>query len=77
MIGFGIQQFYQILSSLESWGLDLNKLAGQGYDGASTMTGHIIGVQKRIKDLHVSAWNHFVFNLYLTIMINESWIIYY
>lgn len=46
---------YKILSSLKSWGLDLNKLVGQGYDGASTMAGHISGVQKRIKDLHKKA----------------------
>ncbi|KAL4122488.1 hypothetical protein QTP88_014810 [Uroleucon formosanum] len=27
----------KIISSLQEWGLDLNKLVGQGYDGASTM----------------------------------------
>ncbi|KAL4142518.1 hypothetical protein QTP88_004962 [Uroleucon formosanum] len=39
-----------IIESLLNWSLDLNKLIGQGYDGASTMSGHISGVQKRIQD---------------------------
>jgi len=40
----------KIISSLQEWGLDLNKLVGQGYAGASTMAGHVSGVQKRIRD---------------------------
>jgi hypothetical protein len=39
-----------IIKSLLDWGLDLNKLIGQGYYGASTMSGHISGIQKRIQD---------------------------
>lgn len=31
-------------------GLNLNKLIGQGYDGASTMAGHVSGIRKRISD---------------------------
>lgn len=37
----------KIISNLQEWGLDLNKLVGQGYDGASTMAGHVSGVQKK------------------------------
>lgn len=37
-----------IISSLINWALDLNKLIGQGYDGASTKAGFIRRVQKRI-----------------------------
>ena len=38
-----------ILAHLSRIGLDLRKLVGQGYDGASTMAGHASGVQKRIR----------------------------
>ena len=38
-----------ILAHLSRIGLDLRKLVGQGYDGASTMAGHVSGVQKRIR----------------------------
>ena len=34
------------LSKIEE---DFQKLVGQGYDGASTMAGHLSGVQKRIR----------------------------
>ena len=39
-----------IVSCLEGLGLSLNNLRGQGYDGASTMSGEKSGVQKRIRD---------------------------
>lgn len=39
----------KIISNLQEWGLDLNKLVGQGYDGASAMAGHVSGVQKKNK----------------------------
>ena len=38
-----------ILAYLSRIGVDLRKLVGQGYDGASTVTGHVSGVQKRIR----------------------------
>ena len=41
-----------ILAHLSRIGLDLRKLVGQGYDGASTMAGHVSGVQKRIRKKH-------------------------
>ena len=37
-----------ILTHLSRIGVDLRKLVGQGYDEASTMAGHVSGVQKRI-----------------------------
>lgn len=40
---------FKIISSLVKWGLDLNKLVGQGDDGASTLAGHVSSVQKRIQ----------------------------
>jgi len=45
----------KIISNLQEWGLDLNKLVGQGYDGASTMAGHVSGVQKKIRDKYKKA----------------------
>ena len=39
-----------ITGSVEELGLSLNNLRGQGYDGASTMSGEKSGVQKRIRD---------------------------
>lgn len=44
-----------IINCLEGLGLSLNELHGQGYDGASTMSGEKSGVQKRIKDIQPKA----------------------
>lgn len=39
-----------ILQIIENYGLDINNLRGQGYDGASNMSGKLQGVQARIKE---------------------------
>lgn len=39
-----------IVSSLEGLGLSLNEPRGQGYDGASTMSGEKSGVQRLIRN---------------------------
>ena len=44
-----------ILAHLSKIGVDFQKLAGQGYDGASTMVGRLSGVQKRIRDKYPHA----------------------
>ncbi|KAL3060810.1 hypothetical protein OYC64_015201 [Pagothenia borchgrevinki] len=44
-----------ILSQLEKWGLEIDYLRGQGYDGASAMSGHVSGVQQRMKELQPRA----------------------
>ena len=44
-----------VLAHLSRIGVDLPKLVGQGYDGASTVTGHVSGVQKRIRKKYPSA----------------------
>lgn len=44
-----------ILSCMEQWGLDITKLRGQGYDGASVMSGHVSGVQSRIREVSPKA----------------------
>ena len=38
----------QIKSQLRSWGLDMKKLRGQGYDGAANMAGDVQGCAARI-----------------------------
>ena len=40
----------KILGKLCKWGVDLKRLRGKGFDGASTMSGHISGVQARISE---------------------------
>ena len=44
-----------ILDSCRNYGLDLNKLIGQGYDGCSTMAGNENGDQARIKQQYPKA----------------------
>ena len=44
-----------ILAHLSKIGVDFQKLVGQGHDGASTMAGHLSGVQKRIRDKYPRA----------------------
>jgi len=39
-----------IIAAIENLGLSLTNLRGQGYDGASNMSGHKSGVQKQIRD---------------------------
>ena len=39
-----------LVKCLENLGLSLSELGGQGYDGASTMSGHKSGVQARIQE---------------------------
>jgi hypothetical protein len=42
--------FNQIMNTLTSLKLDLKNLVGQAYDGATTMSGHVSGVQTRIRE---------------------------
>lgn len=44
-----------IIAQLEKWGLPFSFLRGQGYDGASNMSGRLSGVQKRIQELQSRA----------------------
>ena len=44
-----------ILSTMESWGLNVNLLRGQGYDGASNMSGKFRGVQAVVRSRVPSA----------------------
>ena len=41
----------QICNGIKEKGLILDKLRGQGYDGAATMSGVYSGVQARIKKI--------------------------
>jgi len=44
-----------IKETLKKIGFDLNKMRGQGYDGAAAMRGRFRGVQKIIKDMYPKA----------------------
>ena len=44
-----------ILNHLTDIGINANNLVGQGYDGASTMAGHVTGVQTRIREKYPRA----------------------
>ena len=44
-----------IMKTLENLGLSLSSLRGQGYDGASTMSGAKTGVQARIRECQPKA----------------------
>ena len=39
-----------LIKALQELGLNVTKMRGQAYDGARTMSGHISGLQKRVKD---------------------------
>ncbi|XP_071176558.1 zinc finger MYM-type protein 1-like [Mytilus edulis] len=43
--------FEKIISFMQSCHLDIAKLRGQGYDGASVMSGRVQGVQARVKEV--------------------------
>ena len=38
-----------LLTNLGKWNVDVSKLRGKGFDGASTMSGHVSGVTTRIQ----------------------------
>ena len=40
-----------IITALESYGLDITKLVGQGYDGASAMSGCTNGIQSKVREV--------------------------
>ena len=44
-----------IKTTLESKGIDLQSIRGQGYDGASNMSSDAVGVQKRMKEFSPQA----------------------
>jgi len=41
-----------ILTQLSQLGFNLENMRGQGYDGASNMSGKYRGVQSRVKELY-------------------------
>lgn len=49
--GSSAEAFHDLLIlALREQGLDLTKVRGQAYDGARNMSGHLSGLQKRVKD---------------------------
>ena len=50
-----------IVEKLQSWNLGTDKLRGQGYDGASNMSGCFKGVQARIREIQpLAVYTHCV-----------------
>lgn len=47
--------FNVLIPTLERWGLDLTTLVGQGYDGASVMSGNKNGLHKKVSDCYPNA----------------------
>ncbi len=52
-----------IVNTLESLGLDLRYIRGQGYDGAAAMSGAFNGVQAKIREKFPSALYYMYFAL--------------
>ena len=44
-----------MMEMLAKWGLDLDNMVGQGYDGAANMSGRFQGVQAVVKQAHSKA----------------------
>lgn len=61
-----------ILSNLQRYGLDLNFLRGQGYDGAGAMAGRISGVAARIQAQYPLAYYVHCFSHKLNLVIVEA-----
>ena len=47
--------FGVLIPALKNWFLDLSSLVGQGYDGASVMSGNKNGLHKKISDQYPNA----------------------
>lgn len=61
-----------ILQFLSDSGLNLDQLVGQGYDGCSTMAGHVGGVQKLIRDQYPRAMYFHCASHILNLVINDQ-----
>ena len=61
-----------ILNKTEEYGLDMQKLIGQGYDGCSTMAGEVSGIQKRIRELYPKAYFMHCASHRLNLVINDQ-----
>lgn len=62
----------QITENMKQHGVDLSKCRGQGYDGASTMSGLYNGVQKHILDLEPKAVYVHCASHNLNLVINDA-----
>ncbi|XP_065325479.1 52 kDa repressor of the inhibitor of the protein kinase-like [Gordionus sp. m RMFG-2023] len=62
----------EILASLQDLDLNLNLMRGQRYDGAHSMSGHVKGVQSRIRELYSTALYVHCSTHCLNLMISEA-----
>jgi hypothetical protein len=52
---FGLDLFNTMLDAMESFGLNIDEIRGQGYDNGSNMKGKNHGLQKRLIDINPRA----------------------
>jgi len=62
----------ELLRATKKYGLDLQKMMAQGYDGCSTMAGEVSGVQKRIRNLYPKAYFMHCASHRLNLVINDQ-----
>ncbi|XP_049851588.1 52 kDa repressor of the inhibitor of the protein kinase-like [Schistocerca gregaria] len=60
-----------IISTLSAWGLNLDKMVGQGYDGCSTMASKISGVQRIISEKYPKAHFYRCASHRLNLVVND------
>jgi len=61
-----------LLNTLKELGLDLDKLRGQGYDGAATMPGNFRGVQAIVKKSYPKALYTHCVSHSLNLVLNDA-----
>ncbi|CAH1108108.1 unnamed protein product [Psylliodes chrysocephalus] len=62
---------HAIVENLQKWGLNLENIVGQGYDGCSTMAGQIGGVHKIIQEQYPQAQFFHCSSHKLNLVIND------
>ena len=63
-----------LVKCLENLGLSLSELRGQGYDGASTMSGHKSGVQARIRESNPRQYTLTVLPIHLIVIVKSCYV---
>ena len=61
-----------IINSLLAYGLDLSMMVGQGYDGASSMSGCVNGVQTKVRETASLATCVHCFSRVLSLVLNTA-----
>jgi hypothetical protein len=60
------------LNKLKTWNLDIKKLRGQGYDGASNISGRFQGVKARIQQVQpLAIYTHCVAHVHNLVVVDS------